>query len=100
MEILDDATALPTPSHLRETRFFYRSAAGADPPLKSSRPSASLMERPFPTGPPAFARKPVISTSVPALTVSVFQPSRINAFGAPSSKRQLVTVPLGSLTST
>src|SRR5213594_1240523 len=78
----------------------YRSAAGADPPLKSSRPSANLMERPLPTDPPAFARKPVISTSVPALTVSVFQPSRIKAFGAPSSKRQLVTVPSGSLTST
>src|SRR5205823_4232151 len=78
----------------------YRSAVGADPPLKSSRPSGNLMERPFATGPPAFARKPVISTSVPALIVSVLQPSRIRALGAPSSKRQLVVVPSASLTST
>ena len=31
---------------------------GAEPPLNSSLPLGNLIERPFPTGPPALARKP------------------------------------------
>src|SRR5207244_9065929 len=75
------------PSSTEEGSFVYLSAVGAEPPLKSSLPSGSLMERPLATGPPDFARNPVTSTSVPALTVSAFQPRRIRAFGAPSSNR-------------
>ena len=76
------------------------SAPGAEPPEKSSLPSARIIERPFPTVSPLFARKPETSTSDPTGMASFFQPSRNRAFGGPSSKCQLVTLPSASFTST
>src|SRR6266853_1781653 len=73
---------------------------GLDPPLSSVLPLGNFTERPLATGPPNFARKPLTTTSSPAGIVSFFQPSLKSALGAPSSKRQLVTLPSGSVTST
>src|SRR5438093_2899312 len=68
---------------------------GAEPPLNNSRPSGKVMDRPLATDPPTLARKPVISTSSPVGIVSFFQPSLNSEFGAPSSNRQLTTLPSG-----
>src|SRR5438128_7788870 len=73
---------------------------GFEPPLSRVLPPGKVTDRPFATGPPNLARKPVTTTSRPAGTVSRFHPSRNSALGAPSSKRQLVTLPSGSVTST
>src|SRR5262245_47072160 len=75
------------------------SAPGAEPPMKTLRPSRYSTNTPTPLGSPLFAWYPNSLTSVPMGKLVFVIPFRSRLVGGPPSIPQLVTVPSGPLTS-
>src|SRR4030095_5100763 len=75
------------------------SAPGAEPPMKTLRPSRYSTNTPTPFGSPLFARYPNSLTSVPIGRLVLMIPFLSRLVGGPPSMPQLVTVPSAPLTS-
>src|SRR6266571_7441165 len=98
--ILRRGTQHEQTQHDRRCDHWFGAPSPPDDPANTLRPSGNLTLRAFAVLEPSFAIEPSTVTWSPAFSESFLQPCFSSTGMAPSSKFQLVTFPLASLTST